>query len=207
MNTFKLLFPIAMVLIGFSCDKEDTNPNGTNECDAEILADCYAHNWKEFLSLDMTVDGAHYKTQYTVSGTISIFSYKATLNTICDLSKFIVDLSSSLDPNLTNFDYLGEVYIEAEDFKLNFVEFFESNFKKEQLSILRKLEKNEKLVEKIEKENNQLKQNEMVIKYQDYIQKNPEYLEKIKSEHNNFSLNEEVLSKIAFQKFQDIKFD
>lgn len=120
MNTFKLLFPIAMVLIGFSCDKEDTNPNGTNECDAEILADCYAHNWKEFLSLDMTVDGAHYKTQYTVSGTISIFSYKATLNTICDLSKFIVDLSSSLDPNLTNFDYLGEVYIEAEDFKLNF---------------------------------------------------------------------------------------
>lgn len=68
----------------------------------------------------MTVDGAHYKTQYTVSGTISIFSYKATLNTICDLSKFIVDLSSSLDPNLTNFDYLGEVYIEAEDFKLNF---------------------------------------------------------------------------------------
>lgn len=47
----------------------------------------------------------------------------------------------------------------------------------------------------------------MVIKYQDYIQKNPEYLQKIKSEHNNFSLNEEVLSKIAFQKFQDMKFD
>jgi hypothetical protein len=62
-------------------------------------------------------------------------------------------------------------------------------------------------LEKIEKENNQLKQNEMVIKYQEYIQKNPEYLEKIKSEHNNFSLNEEVLSKIAFHKFQDMKVD
>lgn len=110
-----------MLLVTFflSCDKEDTNPNGTNECDAEILADCYAHNWKEFLSLDMTVDGAHYKTQYSVNGTKSIFIYSATLNSICDKSKFIVDLSSSLDPNITNFDYIGDVYIEGEPFNIN----------------------------------------------------------------------------------------
>lgn len=118
MKTIKFLFPLFLVSIYASCDKEETNVNGTNECDAEILADCYAHNWEEFLSLDMTVDAAHYRTEYTVSGTKSIFIYKATLNTICDQSKFIVDLSSSID-STAGYEFLGDVYIEGEPFKVN----------------------------------------------------------------------------------------
>lgn len=118
MKTLKYLLPLLLVTFFLSCDKEETNTNGTNECDAEILADCYAHNWDEFLSLDMTVDAAHYKTEYLVSGTNSIFVYKATLNAICDNSKFIVDLSSSIDPS-ADYTFLGDVYIEGEPFKVN----------------------------------------------------------------------------------------
>ncbi|MBK6861964.1 MAG: hypothetical protein IPK91_13985 [Saprospiraceae bacterium] len=118
MKTFKLLLPVFILAIGSSCDQEETNVNGTNECDAEILADCYAHNWQEFLVLDMTVDGADYKTSYAVSGSKSIFIYKATLNNICDNSKFIVDLSSSIDPT-AGYEFIGDVYIEGEPFKVN----------------------------------------------------------------------------------------
>lgn len=119
MKTLNFLLPLFLLVLCLSCDKEDTNTDASKDCDAEILADCYAHNWKEFLSLDMIVDGAHYKTQYSVSGSKSIFIYTATLNSICDKSKFIVDLSSSLDPNITNFDYFGDVYIEGEPFNVN----------------------------------------------------------------------------------------